>query len=148
MEGLVFEVVRPTLAEFVGPEAGGGPAGQALLQDKLAMSAAVPLLKHMPLRFLGLLARKAYDGQPFYYALVLITGALALAHGLGSGSRPAQLYALAALHSCLSYGVILLAGVYSLRYILPAEAILLALAVAVGRSLLGPPTDLPRSGNL
>lgn len=148
MEGLVFEVVRPTLAEFVGPEAGGSSAGQALLQDRLAMSAALPLLKNMPDRFIGLLARKVYDGQPFYYALVVITGALALAYGLGSGARPAQLYALAALHSCLSYGVILLAGVYSLRYILPAEAILLALAVAVGRSFLGPLTGQAHGGDV
>lgn len=135
---LVFDVVRPGLGEVLPP---GLPAAEAALRgDRLAMSAATSLLAHMPGRFAALLARKVYDGQPFYYALVVISGVVALAHGLAAGSRPAQLYALAALHSCLSYGVILFAGVYSLRYLLPAEAILLALAVAVARALLGPPS--------
>jgi len=134
MERIVFDVVRPAFKEHVALKV--GQAGQAQFEDRLAMSAAVPLLVHMPGRYLVLLARKAYDGQPFYYALVVLTGALALAHGLRAGSRPALLFAMAALHSCMSYGVILLAGVYSLRYILPAEAILLALTLAVGRALL------------
>ena len=138
MEGLVFDVVRPALGLRVAA-ADAGPAGQARLEDSLAMSVAAPLLEHMPGRFIGLLARKFYDGQPFYYALIVIGGLLALARSLRAGSRPCLLFAMATLHSCLSYGVILLAGVYSLRYILPAEAILLAVAVAVGGALLGPP---------
>jgi len=137
MEGLVFDVVRPALSQRVAA-ADAGLAGQARLEDSLAMSAAAPLLAHMPGRFIELLARKFYDGQPFYYALIVMGGLLALGQGLRDGSRPCLLFAMATLHSCLSYGVILLAGVYSLRYILPAEAILLAVAVAVGLSLLGP----------
>jgi hypothetical protein len=134
MDKLVFEVVRPSLTEALPKDL--SPAQAALGADKLAMSAALPLLSHMPGRYMILLARKVYDGQPFYYALALISGGLALALALRTGSAPAQLYAWAVLHSCLAYGVVLLVGVYSLRYILPSEAILLALAVGVGRALL------------
>ena len=125
---LVFEVVRPNLAGLL-PQ--GLPAAEeARRGEALALGAAVDLILHSPMAFAGLLARKVYDGQPFYHALVALTGALAFS--LWRRSRPAGLYALAALQSCLSYGIVLVAGVYALRYLLPADAILLALALAVG----------------
>lgn len=134
--GLVFDVVRPELAARM--PAGLNASERALREDQLAMSTALPLLAHMPGRYLELLSRKLYDGQPFYYALLVLGGALCFAHSLRTGSRPTLLLGLAAAHSCLSYGVILLVGSYALRYIFPAEAVYLTLTLAVGLRLCGP----------
>lgn len=144
MVPLVFDVVRPGLHEALPP--GLPPAEQALRADRLAMAAAGPLLAHMPGRFAGLLARKFYDAQPLYYALVTLGGILALWRFRAAGSRPALLLALAALHSWLSYGVVLLAGVYAMRYIFPAESVLLSLVAAVGASAVQEPPSGGRPG--
>ncbi len=137
-----FEEVMPNLVPLVY-----GAVVEALpMQNSAALSVAATerwssslglrLLAHMPSRYAAFLSRKFYDGQPFYYALLGLSGALALGLSLQVGSRPALLYALASLHSFLSYGVNWLVGGYSLRYLLPADAILLALAAAVGGALL------------
>lgn len=128
MERLVFDIVRPVLSDLL--PATGTVATQAEQADGLALKTAKTLIWHKPLDFAALLARKVYDGQPFYYALLVLAGCFALA--FRRTVPAAGLFALAVLQSCLSYGVILLAGVFSLRYLLPADAIALAVALALG----------------
>lgn len=128
--------LEPLVEEVLALHAQSPDRREPVSAERLAGSMAVSLLTHMPLRYLGLLARKFYDGQPFYYALVAMAGVLGAVHARRSGGGLGRLLWLAALHSWLSYGVVLATGAYGLRYLMPAEMIFLAVALAVGLRLV------------